>query len=541
MHIGKKTGERTIAAIAGLVLTSLLVAGCGSAGAGDASNAAAGDSASVQKGGTLVWGSRSEPGNGGLDPYVASVYRSTAVLALTYETLVVKNDSGKIEPALATKWEQPDATTYRFTIRDGVKFSDGSALTLDDVVWSFKHHKEVNGAGDEALANLKDVKAVGDHDVEFTFSEPVPGFLNLISRRTGSYFIVKQGWYEKADSKTRQTKTVGTGPFTVSEWNHGVDLKLVKNKHYWEKGVPYLDGIDFKITGGDEQTLLSLVQQGSVDAAWFWDPELAAQAENAGFTKGKDQYTSARSLWIDPNYGNGALKDVRVRRAISEAIDREQLIKLGANGVGALSFATPPAFNELKKPGSSTPYYKYDPSDAKKLLKQAGAENLTISVTYGSDASSQTDVSILQLIAKQLSKVGVNLKLNGVPYSEVQNVFTTGADFPSELVWVVGTKGADAASSYHSWLDDSGKVSHWQGNADAEKAKSILAQARKESDSAKRAKLLDQLNEEVADKVLILNPLATPLDTQLWSSKVHGFSTDSEDARANLKYTWIEH
>lgn len=517
-------------------IAALLLSGCVPAagtGTGGGETDAAGE---PQPGGTLIWGSRSEPGNGGLDPYIAAVYRSTAYLAQTYETLIVRDDAGEFHPALATEWEQVDDLTYRFTIRDGVKFADGTDLTVDDVLWSFNHHREVEGDGDVALAKLVSLEEVEDGVIEFVFSEPNPGFLNTISRRTGSYFVVDQQWYEAADETTRQTTTNGTGPFTVESWVQGTELKLVKNEHYWEEGVPYLDGITFKITNGDEGALLALVQQNQVDAAWFWSQELAAQAETSGFTLGDPAQTSARSIWIDPTFNDGALGDVRVRQAISLAIDRDAVIELGTNGIGAPTFVTPPAHTDLAAPDAETPNYQHDPERAKQLLKDAGVENLEIAITYGDDTS---DVASLELIAQQLSEVGITLRLNPVPYAEVQNVFTTGADYPSELVYVVGTRSPDPATAFHEWLNDAGLVSHWQGHPDAAEAKELLAEITRNPDLDERVKQIDELNRIVAENVLILTPYATPLAYHLWSDKVHGYQTDQEDGRSLLKYTWL--
>ena len=527
---------RGFTALGAIVASAVVLTGCVPGDAGGTSTSESAASGEPQYGGTLVYGSRSEPGNGGLDPYIASVYRSTAYLAQTYETLVVRGDDGDFQPQLATEWEQVDDLTYRFTIREGVRFADGTDMTIDDVIWSFEHHREVDGDGDLALANLVSLEDLGDNVIEFTFSEANPAFLNTISRGTGSYFVVNREWYEGASEQERQTTTNGTGPFTVDDWVQGTELSLVANEHYWEEGVPYLDGIDFRITNDDEGALLALVQQDQVDAAWFWDQELASQAEASGFIQGDPAQTSARSIWIDPTFGDGALDDIRVRQAIARAIDYDQLIELGTNATGAPSFVTPPAHTDLASPGDSTPNYAHDPEGARELLADAGAEGLEITLTYGTNT---TDVGTLELIAQQLADVGITLRLNGVPYAEVQNVFTTGADFPSELVYVVGTRTPDPATAFHSWLNDEGLVSHWQGHADAEEAKTLLAEINRNTDPEARIAQIDELNTLVAENVLILVPYATPLAYQLWSENVHGYQTDQEDSRHQLKYTWL--
>ncbi|MDR0837227.1 MAG: ABC transporter substrate-binding protein [Propionibacteriaceae bacterium] len=525
--------------LAAALLSGALLTGCSSDDPDPAPTSASSDATTdgPQSGGTLIWGSRSEPGNGGLDPFVAEVYRGTAIIALIYDTLVTKDDNGVIQPGIAASYTQVDGKTYQFTIREGVKFGDGSDLTVSDVIWSFEHHREAKGAGDAALAKLESITEVTPGVVEFKFSDDNPAFLNNISRATGDYFIVDQQWYEAASENDRQISVNGSGPFTLEAWEQGVELRLVKNSYYWDTERIHLDGITFKITGDDEGALLALVQQGAVDAAWFWGAEYAQQAEDSGWTRGNAAYTSARSLWIDPTFNNGALSDVRVRQAISLAIDREQVISLGTAGLGGITFVTPPAFTELAAPSATTPNYTRNVEQAKTLLAEAGVSDLEITLTYGTNT---TDVSALEVIAQNLADAGITLKLNGVPYAEVQNVFTTGAPFMSELIYVVGTKAADPAAAYTSWLTDGGLVSHWQNNPDAEAAKALLAQINVETDPAVRIDLLNQLNAEVADKVLILTPYATPLAYHLWSSKVHGYQTDPQDGRVHLRDAWIE-
>lgn len=519
-----------------LVASALVLTGCvpGDGGTGGGENGeAAGE---PQYGGTLTWGSRSEPGNGGLDPYVASVYRSTTYLAQTYETLIVRDAEGEFQPQLATDWEQVDDVTYRFTIREGVQFADGTDMTVDDVIWSFTHHRDVDGDGDLALAHLESLEEVEEGVIEFVFSQDNPAFLNIISRGTGSYFVVNQEWYENASETERQTTTNGTGPFTLDEWVQGSELRLVANEHYWEEGVPYLDGINFRITNDDEGALLALVQQNELDAAWFWDQELASQAEASGLNPGEPAQTSARSIWIDPTFADGALDDIRVRQAIALAIDYDQLVELGTNATGAPSFVTPPAHTDLEAPSDSTPNFSHDPDAARELIADADAEGLEITLTYGTNT---TDVGTLELIAQQLSDVGITLNLNGVPYAEVQNVFTTGADFPSELIYVVGTRTPDPATAFHSWLNDAGLVSHWQDHPDAEEAKDLLDTINANTDPDERIAQINELNNIVSENVLILVPYATPLAYQLWSDNVHGYQTDQEDSRHALKYTWL--
>lgn len=467
---------------------------------------------------------------------LASVYASTAILNQIYEPLIVKDDSGNLQPNLATEWKQVDDTTFDFTLRDGVKFADGSDLTTSDVIWTFNYVKDKSPQSKAAV--LKDLTSVtdqGNGKIEFKFSQPVPAFLNTVSDRTYGFFIVDQQWYEKTSEADRQKTSNGTGPFALQEWNKGTDIKLVRNANYWESGKPYLDAIDF-VKVADENALLASVQQGQVDAAWFWKPELADQAKDNGATLGDLQQTSTRFFFIDPNYGNGVLKDVRVRQALSKAIDRDAVVKVGTLGRGEKTFATPPAVAGIAKPSDSTPNTKYDPEGAKKLLQEAGNTNPTITLAYGADTA---DAPIFELIKDQVSKVGINLELKPVPYEEIQGIFTTGDPYMADLVLVQDVISSDPASAFSWWLETGSNVDRWGDDPQAAEAKNLLKTIQTNPNADERAKQIDQLNELVSDQVLTITPFATPLDYQVWSSKVHGYQTDPEDSRYKLKDAWL--
>ncbi|KAB8287760.1 Bacterial extracellular solute-binding protein, family 5 Middle [Bifidobacterium ramosum] len=530
------TSRARTAGLAAVLALSLGLAGCGAVPDDNSSSAASQDSTTPVSGGVLRFGTKDEPGNGGLDPMIASVYASTSILNQIYDTLIVKGDDGQFEPSLATEWKQVDDTTYDFTLRQGVKFADGSDLTPSDVIWSFNYVKEKSPQSKAAvLKNLTNVTDKGGNVIEFKFSQPTPSFLNTVGDRLSGFYIVDQQWYEKTSEADRQKTSNGTGPFALEAWNKGKDVKLTRNTHYWEKGKPYLDGIDF-VKVADENALLALVQQGQADAAWFWKPELAEQAKSNGLTLGKLQQTSTRFLFIDPNYDDGTLNNIKVRQALSKAIDRDAIIKIGTSGRGAKTFANPPAVAGLDTPTDETPNTKYDPDGAKKLLAESGDPNPTISLAYGADTA---DAPVFELMKDQLSKVGITLELKPVPYEEIQGIFTTGDKYMADLVLVQDVIGADPASAFTWWLTTGSNVDRWGDNEQAASAKELLGKIETNADDTSRVKQINELNNLIAEQVLALTPFATPLDYQVWSSKVHGYQTDPGDSRYHFKDTWL--
>jgi peptide/nickel transport system substrate-binding protein len=516
-------------AVAAALAVALAAGGCSSGGS---SSDAASDT--PVSGGTLTWAVQAQPGAGGLDPMVSANSAALGVLEQIYETLLVKDDEGAIKPGLAESYEQVDPVTYRFTLRDGVEFSDGSPLTPDDVVFTFQTYLAGTSAAKAFLANLQTVEAVDDRTVQFTFSQPNGTFLNAVANRS-SFFIVNKAWYGAKTSDQRQREAMGTGPFVLGTWTDNVELTLEKNPGYWEAPKPYLDEIVFKIVP-DETSRLSLVQQGSVQAAWFSDALVAEQAKDAGFTEGDLSYTGKLSVFINP--ASGPLSDKRVRQALSLSLDREQLIELGLNGYGQTSLFTVVGDPSSPKPDEDTPYYARDVKKAKALLAEAGMSDVTISLSYPSDLSQQ-NIPVYEVMKQQAADAGITLNLVATPWAEISKTYTYGDPF-TDMVSFGNIFNADYTGYFNQYLSDTGLMNHWKATPDADKARDLLKQLTVETDQDKRHELAVQLNDEVAENVLNIVPLATPQVVEVWdANQLHGYSSDPYSFRYRLKDAWL--
>lgn len=487
-------------------------------------------------GGTATYAIEAQPLGGGVDPMVATALAAQTIMDQAYETLLVKDENGEIQPGLALEYEQPDELTYIFTLREGVKFADGSDFTADDVVYTFETYLEATTSKKAYLVGFESVEAVDDHTVKFTFSEPNGTFLNAAAHRE-TFMIVGREGYGNATAEERETRTFGTGPFQVTAWKDGVQITLSKNENYWQEGKPYLDTIEMPIIT-DDTTRLAALQQGTADAAWFADGNIADQAVSAGFTLGDPAYTQTLPIFI--NAESGPLSDVRVRQAVSLALDRQALVDVAMLGYGEPSLVVPAG--DPANPGvdAETPHYTQNIEDAKKLLEEAGQPNPTIELSYFADVV-QNQHPIYEQMQQQLAEAGITLKLNAAPASELSPIFTAGETF-TDLVSLPWSYRADPTFYFDPFLSDSGAMNHWDGNADADSAKALLAEAKATSDPDEKADLIDQLTTEVADQVLILVPMAVPAHFELWNDDtLHGYTTDPYGSRYNLTNAWVTH
>ena len=487
-------------------------------------------------GGTATYAIDAQPLGGGVDPMVATALAAQTIMDQAYETLLTRDADGEIQPGLALEYEQPDELTYVFTLREGVKFADGSDFTADDVVYTFEAYQAATTSKKAYLVGLESVTAPDDYTVQFTFSQPNGTFLNAAAHRE-TFMIVGREGYGSATDEERQTRTFGTGPFQLTAWEDGVSMTLSKNENYWQEGKPYLDTIEMPIIA-DDTTRLAAVQQGTADAAWFGDGNIADQALAAGFTLGDLAYTQTLPIFINPE--SGPLSDVRVRQAVSLALDRQGLIDVAMLGYGEVSLVVPAGDPATPGVDADTPQYTQNIDEAKALLEEAGQPNPTIELSYFSDAA-QNQHPIYEQMQQQLAEAGITLTLKATPASEMSPIFTAGETF-TDLVSLPWSYRADPTFYFDPFLSDSGAMNHWDGNTDADAAKDLLAQAKAASDPDEKADLIAQLTTEVAEQVLVLVPMAVPGHFEIWNQDTfHGYTTDPYGSRFNLTEAWVTH
>jgi peptide/nickel transport system substrate-binding protein len=341
-----------------------------------------------------------------------------------YQGLVSRTPEQKIVPSLASDYKvSDDRLTYTFTLREGVTFTDGKALTPDDVVWSLQQHKANTAwAESSALARVASVKADGQ-DITITLSEPDSELLWDLTGRAGTIL-------EKASTIDYKTAANGTGPFTLKSWKQGDSITFERNEKYWGDKAKVKEVVFDYIP--DNQAALNAAQSGELDVVTGFDANLKKDIEAGGdfqlvLGKSTDKGTLAmnsRSKW---------LSDKRVRQAIRQAIDHDALVK--ALGSGQTMYGPipelDPGYEDLSKTAP------YDVDAAKKLLAEAGAKNITLTLTIPSFYGT----TIPQILVSDLNKVGITLKVDSVEFTAWLNDVYTNQDY--DLSFVLHTEARD--------------------------------------------------------------------------------------------------
>jgi peptide/nickel transport system substrate-binding protein len=347
----------------------------------------------------------------GLDPQLVPAFSRSARSPMMYNQLVRFEPDMTPVPELAESWQvSPDGLTWTFKLRQNVKFHDGQEMTSADVKFTFDRLFEKSPGKSDFIAVDK-VEPAGKHTVKFITKEPFAGLLAALGGFWG--FIINEAGVKKHGDLNKAA--VGTGPYMLDDWKVEQQMTLKKHPGYFKKGLPYVDQVLLRVIP-DEANIVAALRTGQIHHAFIED--------NKNFNLLKDEktltgYRSSRLGYdfLNINASRGPLKDVRVRQAISWAVDRAQVMRVAASGFGRL---TPPATAPMKQWQLSEEqwmkYYKPDVERAKKLMAEAG-QTAGFTVKLGVIPTFPTMVSGAPVIAQQLKRIGINAEIENVEYA----------------------------------------------------------------------------------------------------------------------------
>ncbi|MGH7304661.1 MAG: ABC transporter substrate-binding protein [Candidatus Rokuibacteriota bacterium] len=391
---------------------------------------------SPKRGGTLAIRTWDPPH---FDPFQTISYKTHISLSFTHGRLLrhkagpsVAPGTFPIEGDLAESWTQPNETTYIFKLRRGVKWHakppvNGRELTADDVVFSVNHFLTVKGnANAYMLKSVDKVEATDKYTVKFTLKEPFVWFLDMLANPHAVAIVAKEV-VEKFGDLKKWESVIGTGPWMLDSYRPNVGLTYVRNPTYFQSGLPYIDRIEATVDE-DNASRMAAFLSGKYDLGW----EFLGTIARVDWVQIKDtlaqrrpnlktvEFPSPVMSHISMRADQKPFSDVRVRHAMSLAIDRKAIIESTLEGVGVMNPAVPAALKEWSVPfeklGEGAKYYKHDPAEAKRLLAAAGYPNgfpgAMCFTTYGSPVL----VDIMQLVQKDLKTVGIDVKIDQKEY-----------------------------------------------------------------------------------------------------------------------------
>jgi peptide/nickel transport system substrate-binding protein len=376
-----------------------------------------------------------------MDPYVRNESFLLTFTQNIYDPLVRRDRTLKVEPALAESWEQPDATTWRFHLRHGVKFQGGEPFTADDVLFSYQRVIGPNSQLNSNMATVQEVKKVDDFTVDFITKVPDP----ILVQNFTTWGIMSKGWCEAHNATqpanlsnlkeenyaTRNAN--GTGPFILETREPDRRTTLKNNPDWWDKAPGNVTDVQFNVIS-NASTRVAALLSGDVDMIYSVPPQDIDRLQHTEGIKvlvGPELRTIFLSFdTLRPELlksdvkGKNPFQDVRVRRAFYEAIDAKAIqsrVMRGQSRPTGLMYG--PGINGFTE--ASDTRLPYDPAAAKKLLAEAGyPEGFGVTMDCPNDRY-VNDEAICQAVTAMLARVGVKVTLNAQTrlkyFSEINN------------------------------------------------------------------------------------------------------------------------
>lgn len=412
---------------------------------------------------------------------------SEAVMVNVFDYLL-KNDSAQNrQPSLATSWEQLDELTWRFKLRDDVKFHNGDPFTAADVKFSLERV-----AKDSALKqhtyykDIKEVNIIDEHTVDIVTNNPDPIMLNRLSRMGADILPAK--YIEENGIEAFLKAPVGTGPYKYSSWAKDDRVELVKNDSYFG-GEPKWDKVVFRMIP-EAATRVSELLTGGVDIAAnvpSTDMERITSSGKASI----EQATIQRVLHVLMRTGEGSVTaDPKVREAIELAIDNQAIIDSIAGGAGIPTRTSVTPGNFGADPSLYNQYI-YDLDKAKALLKEAGYESGP-KLTFSAGSNYK---EVAEVVAAMLTQAGFEVNLEILEPSKFSETYNA-KKFKELFLLGVGNSLFDASNNYNRFLVENAKGETDYNNPEVE---ALLQAAAKTMNPEEREQQYQQVQQHIAN------------------------------------------
>jgi len=397
------------------------------------------------------------------DPHLTASYTTMINLSFTHSRLLKHKAGPDVKPGtfeivgdLAESWSHSDDKTYVFKLRKGVKWHkkppvDGRELTAEDVKYTFDRFTTIKGnANHHMMATLAGTDVVDKYTVKFNLKEPDAFFLDFLANPMALCIVAREA-VEKFGDLKKPEAVIGTGPWMLEGHESKVRTTFIRNPDYFIKGLPYIqrvEGIDFD----DPAARLAAFVTGQIDAGPEF-PGMMIRRQDWKIIKEKRpklryvEFPSNVMVHAGMRTDKAPFGDVRVRRALSMAIDRKAILQATQEGVGVMNPPIPAALVALAIPydqmGDGLKWDTYNPQEAKRLLAEAGqASGFSTTLEYATYGSQEL-IDSVQMAVKFWKDIGVEVKVVEKPYAAYfatsyqgkQDGLMMGPQFPALDPW----------------------------------------------------------------------------------------------------------
>jgi peptide/nickel transport system substrate-binding protein len=493
------------------------------------------------------------------DPHQTISYKTHIAYSFTHSRLL-KHQAGPavppgtfpIEGDLAESWSQPNETTYIFKLRKGVRWQNrppvsGRELTAEDVVYSVERFRTLKGnANAYMLSSLDKVEAIDKHTVKFTLKEPYVWFLDMIANSHAVPIIAKE-CVEKFGDLKKPESMVGSGPWMFDSYRPNVGYTFVRNPGYFLSGLPYIERIEVSVDEDNASRMAAFIA-GKYDMGW----EYQGVINRVDWVQIKDTLKQKRPRLQTAEYPTSVMShiymrtdkppfsDIRVRRAMSLAINRQGIIDAVYEGVGALNPPVPAALKDWSVPmdqlGEGGRWYKYDLAQAKKLMAEAGYANGFPTTMEFTTYGSQILIDMSQLVLKGLKDIGIDAKLNTKEYGAYIATTFYGKFDSMAFGPQTGFQEPDNFLYGQYYPGELKNQSHINDPIVAD----MLVRQRRTQDVAKRREVIHEIQRYLAKQQYYIQ-MASPLQIAVWEGALKNYATNvSYDYGGRLMAAWLD-
>lgn len=364
-----------------------------------------------------------------LDPHKAVAAGTKEVLFNVFEGLVKPDSQGNIIPAVASDYVMSnEGRTYTFTLREGIKFHNGELVTAEDVKYSLDKCADTTN-GDPlvpAFSNIEEVKIVDESTIEVNLKEADSEFLASAAMVTAAII--------PADNENPDTNPIGTGPYKYVSRSPQENFVVEKFDDYWGEKA-HIENVTFKICANTDTWVMEM-KGGSVDM-FARMPIAQAEQLGEGYTVLEGTMNLVQALYL--NNAVEPFNDVRVRQALSYAVDKEEILTMVSDGKGTpIASSMFPAFGKYYM-DELNDVYTYDIEKAKELLAEAGyPDGFTFTITVPSNYAQHIDTA--QVLVEQFKKINVTAEIELIEWDSWLSDVYAGRNYTSTVV------GVDASS-----------------------------------------------------------------------------------------------
>ena len=483
---------------------------------------------SVAQAATFTWSTASDPNT--MDPHAAATAPVLGFLNNVYEGLVRRGPDMALEPSLAVSWEAMGSDGWRFTLRDGVIFHDGSTFDADDVVFSYQRASDENSDIQAFFATIDRVETPDPLTVEFYTKKPDPLFPSGIA----NWLIMDRGWTEAKGAPTPDkeggTATTfeanGTGPFQLVSRDPDVETVLEPFPDWWGEAEHNLTSAVYRPLKADATRVAALIS-GEVDMIEPVPLQNVPQLEQADGIEVLSSIESrvifygfdhrSEQLALGDAGGTNPLKDARVRKAIYQAIDAEAIVQQVMRGNARAS-------GLLIAPG----VHGYKAEDDTRLATDLDAAKATLAEAGYPDGFSMTlrcpndryvnDEAICTATVSMLAKLGLDVTLDAVPVSQYWTELREGKFDMYLLGWSPGTFDAEHPIRFLMHTPDAEKkLGSWNfGGYSNPTVDDLLPKIQQELDEVARQAMIDEVQGILKDDVVYAPLHVQPL---VWATR----------------------